>query len=184
MAVNSTDNNRPRRAITSMNLDHVTLPMTAIATSKSSFGQNAFNRNRSSKKPDVSPMMSSIHDEAPSSSSTSEQLREIETVIHRSEVYLAHQYHHDGRNAAVNRGAPPTNGSNVVVGSSGIIGGTPSTSSHRSSARSSSSSGAYSGSDKLPSTSTVECDDELAGNEMFFVCHLLMRNTNCHPYNF
>lgn len=97
------------------------------------------------------------------SNSTSEQLKEIETVIHRSEMYLAHQHNnHNGGDSSSKSRFP--NGHTSAVG--GTNGNVVTGHYHRSnSGRSSTtSSGAYGSSDKLPSsTSTSDDVDELAG---------------------
>lgn len=106
-------------------------------------------------------------DDYSSTLSTMEKLREVETVIQRSDIYLSEFHssrHHSQTEYGGHQGGYYTG--SYVGGPVVVHPPLP----HRSnSARSSASSSAYSGSEHLPSTSTADGEDDLAGTPIILV---------------
>lgn len=118
-----------------------------------SFGEVPTSTNIRSQKDDYSSTLS-----------TMEKLREVETVIQRSDIYLSE--YHSSRHHSQGDYSGHQQQSGYYTGS--YVGGPvvvhPPLPHRSNSARSSASSSAYSGSEHLPSTSTADGEDDLAGN--------------------
>lgn len=198
---------RPRKAITSMNLDHVfmstkpsssaaSLPPKVPETNGAAsalrhqirqngghhkphrhFGKGSHNLsfdNMPASSGAVAAAMKMQKDDYSSTLSTMEKLREVETVIARSEYlssYHSSRHPPHGDYAAHHQGGGGGGGGGYYTGS--YVGGPvvvhPPLPHRSNSARSSASSSAYSGSEHLPSTSTADGDDDLAGMGMSLV---------------